>query len=129
MYAYLIQPKRAVIALSLFAASFSFACEKEAAVAPEEFETTQLASSALDRDARDSSRGHGMFGCFEPIFPITLQLADSSLVEIASREEMQTKRKELRGESKDRGSRPKLVFPIDVRSQADSTVSVGSRLV
>ncbi|MEP7196311.1 MAG: hypothetical protein ABI851_07300 [Saprospiraceae bacterium] len=71
--------------------------------------------------------GLGKLGCFELIFPVTLQFPDNSTQTFTSYEELQTGLRMWRKSNPDIEGRPEFVFPIDVLKKDGTTISVNSK--
>jgi hypothetical protein len=71
--------------------------------------------------------GLGKLGCFELVFPVTIQFADNTTQTFASYEEMATGIKEWRKNNPTVSGKPEFVFPIDVIKSDGTTVTVESK--
>ena len=105
---------------SLFFALFSCSDETTNLVSPEEF----AEASAEQIETRSSS---GAKGCFELVFPITINFEDGSSAEVESIDDLKETVKGWKEENPDATMRPTLEFPVEVMTQDGEIVSVDSR--
>jgi hypothetical protein len=66
----------------------------------------------------------GRFGCYELVFPVTLQFPDGNSAEVNSYEEMKDALKTWRADNKDVRTRPFLSFPFDVVNEDGEVITV-----
>lgn len=75
----------------------------------------------------DGECGAGMAGCFELVFPVSIQFADSSIVAVGSYDEMKQAIRdwfEANGGHPGPGQRPKLVLPLQVITETGEIITV-----
>lgn len=65
--------------------------------------------------------------CFMPVFPLTLEFPDGSILEVTSKEELKASLREYRQENRGSTERPKVQFPHDVELSDGSVVTVEGR--
>ena len=123
MYSKLLKPL--VFMLALVAGGFFTGCQQDETAADVEDYVLQ---SVYEIDERN---GTGMAGCFELVFPVTLQFPDSSTVEVLSYEEMKQAIREWFQANTDRPRprphfRPFLVFPYDVLTAEGEIVTISN---
>jgi hypothetical protein len=76
-----------------------------------------------------SHAGAGVFGCYELVFPVSIQFADSSIVSVNSYDELRQAIQawfEANGGQPHQHVRPSLVFPFDVMNQAGEIITVNN---
>ena len=66
-------------------------------------------------------------GCFEIVFPITIQFPDGTTAEVDSKETMRMTIREWREANADTREKPTVVFPIDVITEDGEVVTLSSR--
>ncbi|HEX5111204.1 MAG TPA: hypothetical protein VFV79_00040, partial [Saprospiraceae bacterium] len=74
-----------------------------------------------------SRSGAGRFGCYELVFPVTLQFADSTTATVNSYEELREAIRtwfETNGANHNHHSRPTLVYPYQVTNDAGEIITV-----
>jgi len=74
--------------------------------------------------------GAGIFGCYELVFPVTIQFADTTTATVNSYEELRTAIRtwfEANGGKPNHDSRPTLVFPFDVTNRAGEIITVNDQ--
>lgn len=121
MYRSIFKPLGLVAVLALV--GFFVACQKEDGAADVENFTIRSIESIHER------HGLGRFGCYELVFPVSIQFADSSVVAVNSYQEM---RDAIRtwylstGNTHHHDQRPTLVYPFDVVNAAGEITTVES---
>lgn len=120
---------KARIHLVLFSAAFAlltvFACSKTDSTELEE-QLDQTLYSIQERG------GIGKFGCFELIFPVTIQFADSTTAEVASYDELKSTVKDWLSANGTQGNGhhhhhsiiPSFVYPISVLNETGDVITV-----
>jgi hypothetical protein len=66
----------------------------------------------------------GRFGCYELVFPVTIQFPDASTVEVDSYEDMKEAIKTWRLDNRDVRTRPAIAFPYDVVNEDGEVITV-----
>lgn len=103
------------------ASTLFVSCQKE--------EDSVLLTSA-NTDLEIEERSGGLFaGCYELVFPVTIQFPDSTIVSVSSEEELRAALKAWHESHPARPHlrpRPVLVFPFDVINEAGETITVES---
>ncbi|HUR31899.1 MAG TPA: hypothetical protein VMZ69_10745 [Saprospiraceae bacterium] len=109
--------------LALFATSLFVGCQNEDSAADVEDYVLQSVYEIEERS------GTGMAGCYELVFPVTVQFPDSTTLEVLSYEELkqairnwfQTNKVHPRPHS-----RPYLVFPYEVINEAGEVITISN---
>ena len=105
----------------LFVAGFYTACQQEdTATDVDNFVDTSVSTM-------QEGCGAGIHGCYELVFPVSIQFADSSVVAVASYEDLRTAIRtwyETNGGHPGHGNRPTLVFPFQVVNAAGEIITV-----
>jgi hypothetical protein len=106
-------------------ASFTLftSCEKEELNVTEDVEFF-VNSSVFDLEERGNC---GQFGCYEFIFPISIQFPDSSISEVADYESLRATIKDWKEANPEAEARPVLAFPLEVMDEEGAIISVTSR--
>lgn len=92
----------------------------------EDLQETQIFTAVALLELQDSS-STGPYGCFELVFPITVQFADSSTVEVIDYDELQTTIQAWKDANPDATERPTFVYPIEVLSEDGELISIADR--
>jgi len=74
-----------------------------------------------------SRSGAGIFGCYELVFPVSIQFADSTTATVNSYDELRQAIRtwfEANGGQPHHSARPSLVFPFQVMNQAGEIITV-----
>lgn len=119
MYRKFIKPLGLFVVLAL--AGMYTACQQEDSVATVDNFTLQ-ATAAIETGC-----GAGMAGCYELVFPVTLQFSDSTTVEVADFKAMKQAIHDwyvANGGRPTPDNRPTLVFPIQLINQAGEIITV-----
>ena len=77
----------------------------------------------------ERSASAGQMGCFEFVFPVTVNFPDESVVEVESYEELREaiqNWREAQGDAEVEG-RPELSFPLEVLNEAGEVISVADK--
>jgi hypothetical protein len=69
----------------------------------------------------------GRKGCFEFVFPITINFPDSTSAEVGTHEELKDAIKAWREDNPDIEGRPNLDFPLDIMTEGGEIISLDSR--
>lgn len=119
MYRTFFRPLGLAAVLALV--GFFIACQKEDEATSAENFTASSIESIHER------HGLGRFGCYELVFPVSIQFADSSIVAVNSYEEMRDAIRtwfQSTGNHPHHGQRPTLVYPFDVVNEAGEITTV-----
>src|SRR5688500_14300176 len=119
MYNKFIKPFGMVIALA--AVGFFTSCEKEETAAGVEDYVLQSMYEIEERS------GTGMRGCYELVFPVTVQFADSTTLEVFSYEELKQAIRNWFESTDERPrphTRPHLVFPYEVLNEDGEVITI-----
>ncbi len=100
---------------------FLTSCQKdEGAVSTDNFVNTAVQEI-------QSRSGAGIFGCYELVFPVSIQFADSTTATVNSYDELRQAIRawfEANGGHPHQSVRPTIVFPFDVMNQAGEIITV-----
>lgn len=110
--------------LALPLSGLFYACEKDASSATTE-EVTEYVDETVYRLQGEGNLGR--FGCYELVFPLSLQFPDSSVVEVADYETLVDAVKTWKENNPDVEGRPTFVFPIEVISEDGEVIAVNSK--
>lgn len=112
------------LALLVIASAFSiYSCSKEDAATSSE-DVQNFVEETVYNFQREGNCGK--FGCYEFVFPVTIQFPDSTTADVNSYEEMKTTLKSWREANMDVTGRPSLAFPLDVISEDGEVINVAS---
>jgi hypothetical protein len=78
-------------------------------------------------DSIQSRSGAGVFGCYELVFPVTIQFSDTTTATVNSYDELRQAIRtwfESTGGKPNHDNRPTLVFPFQVMNQAGEIITV-----
>ena len=92
-------------------------------VSEEDLEDTQIFTALALFELQDNASS-GPEGCFELVFPITIEFPDSSTVEVNDYDELETQIIAWKEANPDATDRPTFVFPIEVVSEDGELTSV-----
>ncbi|MCB0658966.1 MAG: hypothetical protein KDC57_22640 [Saprospiraceae bacterium] len=81
--------------------------------------------NAMDSIHMDGSCGRG--GCFEFVYPVTIQFPDGSTQDVATNEEMRTAIHDWKTANPDATARPELVFPLSVIDSSGTVILVETK--
>ena len=109
--------------MALMAAFFMASCDQAADVVTEET-TEEFVDQALFVLQEQGNIGRN--GCYELIFPITVEFPDGTTVTANDYEELGTAIKTWKEANPDATERPSFVFPIEVLSEDGEVISVAS---
>lgn len=70
----------------------------------------------------------GVHGCVELVFPVSVTMPDSTILEFDSFEDAKSQLQEWKEANPDLRGKPRLIFPVEVITQDGETVSVENRL-
>ncbi len=117
------QMMKSVIAICLMAVAIAFtACNKEDSIVIEDIENY---TDEVVADMQDSSRcGRG--GCFEFVFPITVNFPDGSSLSVEDYESLREAIKAFREANPEAEEKPALGFPLEVVDMQGNIISVSS---
>ena len=119
MYRTFFKPLGLIAVLALV--SFFVACQKEDDAASVENFTTNSIEAIHERG------GFGKHGCYELVFPVSIQFADSTVVSVNSYDELRQAIRDwyvATGTHPKHGERPTLVFPFQVLNEAGEIITV-----
>ena len=102
----------------LFLVAFT-SCKKEESEVSNSINYTEMAVYELQSDC-----ALGKMGCFELVFPVTIQFADNSTLTANSYDELKAGIKAWREANGKDAVRPQFVFPISVINEAGETIVV-----
>jgi hypothetical protein len=100
---------------------FLFSCQKDEGVES----TDNFVDNSVEQI--QSRSGAGVFGCYELVFPVTLQFADSTTATVNSYEELRQAIRtwfEANGNQHHHKIRPTLVYPYQVTNDAGEIITV-----
>ncbi|MFK7981057.1 MAG: hypothetical protein AB8G86_13810 [Saprospiraceae bacterium] len=112
-----------LLALAFFSlVFFMVSCEKESLNA----EVTEITENYVNQSVFEmQKRGNaGKFGCYEFVFPISINLPDGSVVSVESFEDLRAGIADWKGNNSAAKERPHLAFPIEVVSEEGAVISV-----
>ena len=69
----------------------------------------------------------GRFGCYEFVFPVTINFPDETTTEVEDYMEMREALKAFREANPEADERPELAFPLEVMAEDGTVISVSSR--
>lgn len=69
----------------------------------------------------------GKFGCFEFVFPLSIEFPDGSTQEVASYDELRATVKDWKENNADAEERPSLAFPLEVISEDGAIINVADK--
>lgn len=119
MFKTFIKPLGLLAVLALV--GFMISCQKE-----DEAITADTFVSDSVTEIQERS-GAGIFGCYELVFPVTIQFADSTTASVNSYEELRQAIHDwfqANGGRPHHGDRPTLVFPFQVTNSAGEIITV-----
>lgn len=121
MYNKFIKPFGLILAIGV---SFMFtACQKEESAASVEDYVLQSMYEIEERS------GTGMRGCYELVFPVTVQFADTTTVEVFNYEELKQAIRNWFASTDERprpNTRPHLVFPFEVLNEDGEVITISN---
>jgi hypothetical protein len=121
MYYKFIKPLGLIMAM--FAGSFFIGCQQEESAADVENYVLQSMYEIEERS------GTGMAGCYELVFPVTVQFPDSTTQEVLSYEELKQAIRdwyESNNQMPRPHNRPHLVFPYEVITEDGEVISISN---
>ena len=92
-------------------------------VSQEDLEDTQVFTAVALFELQDNASS-GPQGCFELVFPITIEFPDSTTVEVNDYDELKTEIQTWKDDNTTITERPTFVFPIEVISEDGEIISV-----
>ncbi len=110
--------------LSLFVTGLFTSCQKDESVSGDVDNFVSLSTRGIEAGA-----GLGITGCYELVFPVTIQFSDSSTVEVTDYASLKQAIRDwfvASGGHPSLVNRPKLVFPIQVINQAGEIITVNT---
>lgn len=119
MFKKTIKPLGLILAVVM--SCFWISCQKEETAASVEDFVLQSMYEIEERS------GSGMAGCYELVFPVTIQFADSTTLEVAGYDELKQAIREwfeANGGRPRPHDRPFLVFPFDVLNDAGEVITI-----
>jgi hypothetical protein len=118
--------KKFLFALPIFliAALFVTSCSDNDSTSSD-IDVENYVENAVDEMNREAMCGRK--GCFEFVFPITINFPDSTSAEVGSYEEMKETIKTWREAHPDAETRPTLAFPLDIMTEGGEIISLESR--
>ena len=111
-------------AVAVLAMVFTTACNKADELISEET-TEEFVDSALFTLQEQGNLGK--YGCYELVFPITVEFPDGTSATANDYEELGTAIKEWKEANQDVEDRPSFVFPIEVVSEDGEVISVADQ--
>ena len=87
--------------------------------------TEDFVAAAIDDLEAQGKIGRG--GCYEFIFPISIDFADGSAAELADYSSLRIVLKTWREDNPDRENKPTLSFPVEVLSEDGSVISLANK--
>ena len=78
-------------------------------------------------DGIERSCKTGKHGCFEFVWPISLEYSDGSIVEYADQEALRTGIRAWKEANPDADTRPQLVFPLDILDEEGTLFTIASK--
>ena len=102
---------------------FITSCQKDEGVSS----TDNFVNTCVD--SIQSHSGAGVFGCYELVFPVSIQFADSTTATVNSYEELRQVIRtwfEANGGKPNHDRRPTLIFPYQVMNQAGEIITVAN---
>ena len=108
--------------LALVATLFVTSCTKEDVNVQD---TENFINSSLDGIERSCKTGK--HGCFEFVWPISLEFADGSVSEFADQEALRAGITVWKEANPEATTRPQLVFPLDILDEEGTLFTIGSK--
>jgi len=109
-----------LISIALFSS-----CEKDGDLTSSVVDIDNYVDSTMYDMQRDANCGR--FGCYELVFPISLNFPDGSTVEVDSYEDLRETLYAWKEANPEADTRPELAFPIDLLTEDGEVVTVESR--
>ena len=103
--------------------TFLTSCDKESTISTEIIEN--YVDESVEAVERSGSAGRG--GCFEFVFPISIELPDGSSVSVDSYENLRSTLRTWKEENPESEERPALGFPIEVISEDGAVITIADR--
>ncbi|MFT4665376.1 MAG: hypothetical protein ACI8YQ_001788 [Polaribacter sp.] len=110
---------------TLFSLTFFTSCDKDSDGLSAETTTEAFTTSTMAAIQREASAGPE--GCFEFVFPITIEFADATSQTLNDYVELKAAILAWKEANPDATERPNLVFPLEVISQDGEVLSVTDR--
>lgn len=96
-------------------------CSKnETATSVENYTNTAL------REINESCRG-GEAGCFEFVFPISIQFSDGTVVSVDGQDALRDAIKTYKENNPGEKARPEILFPVDIMTEDGSIVTIATK--
>lgn len=108
----------------LFATLFVTSCSDQDET-DSSIEIENYTENAIDEMNREAMCGRK--GCFEFVFPITMDFPDATSVEVGSYDEMKEAVKSWREANPDVEGRPHLSYPLDIMTDGGEIITVNSK--
>jgi len=109
--------------LALAAFTLFTSCEKDNVNVTEDVEF-YVNSSVFDLEDKGNC---GRFGCFDFVFPITIEFSDETQVEVEDYEGLRTTIRDWKEANPDAEERPNLAFPLEVIDEEGNITSIASQ--
>ena len=109
--------------LALASLTLFTSCEKDDVNVVEDVEFF-VNSAVFDLEERGNC---GRFGCYEFVFPITIQFPDESTAEVEDYETLRSTIRDWKEANSDAEERPSLAFPLDVMDEDGAIITVEDR--
>jgi len=109
------------LVLAFFVGATLTSCNKEDLTTTVE----NFTNESMEEMEREGKCGRN--GCFEFVFPLTIQFEDESTATAESAEEMRAAIKAWKEANPDASERPSFAFPIEVVSQEGELISIASQ--
>ncbi len=114
-----------LLLMALMTIAFFSSCEKDSDLTASVVDIDNYVDSTMYDMQRDANCGR--FGCYELVFPITLNFPDGTTADVDSYEDLRETLYAWKEANPEAGSRPELAFPIDLLTEDGEVVTVGSR--
>ena len=112
-------------AFALTIVLFATSCEDQNAVDTDNTEVETYVENAVFEIQERSNCGK--FGCYEFVFPITIEFPDETSTEVDDFEGLKTEIKAWKEANPDATDRPQLAFPLELLTEDGEVITVSSR--
>ncbi len=110
---------------SLLSLTFLTSCDKDSNALAEETTTEAFTTTTMSAIQREASAGPE--GCFEFVFPISLEFADATTQILNDYDELKAAILAWKEANPDATERPNLIFPLEVISEDGEVLSITDR--
>jgi len=114
-----------LLMMALMTIALFTSCEKDTDLTSSVVDIDNYVDSTMYDVQRDANCGR--FGCYELVFPITLDFPDGTSVEVDSYEELRETLYTWKEANPEADDRPQLAFPIDLLTEDGEVVTAENR--